>query len=100
MNEPSSSFLDSLFARARTARPDTARAQFAFETRLLARLREARQPERSGMGLLAWRMIPYLAVVVLGLGLVQMETGRESQEAQETASLQNPETVDLFATFQ
>jgi hypothetical protein len=100
VNESSSSFLDSLFARARAARPDTARAEFAFETRLLARLREARQPERSGMGFLAWRVMPYLAVIVLGLGLVQIETGRESQEAEDAASLQNPEMVDLFATFQ
>ena len=99
MNDSFSS-LDSLFARARAVRPDTARAAFAFETRLLARLREKGCPARSGMGLLAWRLLPYLALVVLGLGAFQWQSGHESQEAEQAASLQNPEAVDLFATFQ
>jgi hypothetical protein len=94
------SFLDPFFARARSVRPDTVPAEYAFETRLLARLREKKGPARSGMGLLAWRLSPYLAVVVLGLGAFQWETGHESQEAEQAASLQNPEAVDLFATFQ
>ena len=99
MNDSFSS-LDPLFARARAVRSDTARTEFAFETRLLARLREARTPVRSGMGVLAWRLLPYLALIVLGLGAVQWKTGHESQEAEQAASLQNPEAVDLFATFQ
>jgi hypothetical protein len=98
MNDSSS--LDPLFAHARDLRPDTARAEFAFETRLLARLRGARRPASFGMGLLAWRVMPYLALVVLGLGVIQVETERESQEAEQAASLQNPEAVDLFSTFQ
>jgi hypothetical protein len=98
MNDSSS--LDPLFARARALRPDTARAEFAFETRLLARLRGAQKPAHSGMGLLAWRVVPYLALLVLGLGVAQLETSRESQEAEQAASLQNPEAVDLFSTFQ
>jgi hypothetical protein len=99
MNEPASSSLDPLFARARAARPETTRAEFAFETRLLARLREARAPERSGLGSFAWRLLPYLALVVLGLGVVQVQADRASQQAQQAASLQNPDAVDLFATF-
>ncbi len=90
--------LDPLFARARTERSDTSRAEYAFETRLLARL--PKNEARSGVGALAWRLLPFFALVVFGLGVVQFETGRDSQDAEQAASLQNPETVDLFSTFQ
>ena len=90
--------LDSLFARARAERRDTSRAEYAFETRLLARL--PRQETRTNLGALAWRLLPFFSLVVLGLGFVQFETGRGAQDAEQAASLQNPETVDLFSTFQ
>jgi hypothetical protein len=90
--------LDPLFARARAERRDTLRIEYAFETRLLARL--PRQETRTNLGALAWRLLPFFALVVLGLGLVQFETGRGAQDAEQAASLQNPETVDLFSTFQ
>ena len=83
MNDPDYSSLDALFARARVSRLDTARAEFGFETRLLARLREMRAPARSGIGRFASRLLPY----------------RASQQAEQAASLQNPEAMDLFATF-
>ena len=64
--------LDRLFALARQARPDTARAELAFETRLLARLR-AEAAEREGFGIWAWRLAPWLgglaAAVTLAWGL-------------------------------
>ena len=90
--------LDPLFARARAERPDTSRAEYAFETRLLARL--PKNGSRSGVGALAWRLLPFFALVVLGLGVAQFEMSRDSQDAEQAASLQNPETVDLFSTFQ
>jgi hypothetical protein len=90
--------LDPLFARARAARPDTSRAEYAFETRLLARL--PKNEARSGIGALAWRLLPFLSLVVLGLGFVQFEMSRDSRDAEQAASLQNPETVDLFSTLQ
>jgi hypothetical protein len=90
--------LDPLFARARAERADTSRAEYAFETRLLARL--PKNESRSGLGVLAWNLLPFFALVVLGLGVFQFETGRDSQDAEQAASLQNPETVDLFSTFQ
>jgi hypothetical protein len=96
---PSDPLLDPLFARARAERRDTSRAEYAFETRLLANLPRPAE-KRTGMGALAWRLLPYLALVVLGLGIIQFETGRDSQDAERAASLQNPETVDLFSTFQ
>jgi hypothetical protein len=90
--------LDPLFARARAHRPDTGRAEYAFETRLLARLREAKKPV-SAWGLVSWRMIPLFAVLVLGLAVWQIELGPDSQEAAQVASLQNPEAADLVASF-
>lgn len=60
--------LDRLFAAARTAKPDTARAEYGFETRLLARLRaERRQPALWAAW--TWRLIPAFAVFVLALGV-------------------------------
>jgi hypothetical protein len=102
MNDSSSNPdpLDALFARARAERPDTSRAEYAFETRLLARLRQKSEPARGGIGLLAWRMLPFFAVVVLALGILQHESGSASQEAEQAASLQNPETVDLFSSLE
>jgi hypothetical protein len=90
--------LDPLFARARAERPDTSRVEYAFETRLLAHLPQ--KETRTGLGALAWRLLPFFALVVLGLGIVQFETGRGAQDAEQAASLQNPETVDLFSSFQ
>ncbi len=56
-----------LFAQARELRPDTSRAEFAFETRLCARLREQRVRGRS-----AWLRFAQPAVlgafVLVGLG--------------------------------
>ena len=91
--------LDSLFARARAERPDTSRAEYAFETRLLANLQKSGTSRGLSVGRLAWRLVPYFALVVLGLGVLQAEAAHQSQEAAQAASLQNPDVVDLFATF-
>ena len=69
--------LDALFRAARTDAPDTARLEFAFETRLLARLREERG---SGLFTWAWRLAPFFAAVAIAAGwwgrltIVQVET--------------------------
>ena len=58
--------LDRLFAAAREDVADTARAEFGFETRLLARMRS----ERSGSWLTwAWRLCPYFAALALAAGI-------------------------------
>ncbi len=41
MNDNTDKTLDALFSAARAALPDTARAEFGFETRLAARIRDA-----------------------------------------------------------
>ena len=58
--------LNTLLARARSAEPDLSRLEFAFETRLLARLREER-----GSSVLewAWRLCPVFAVLALAVSL-------------------------------
>jgi hypothetical protein len=102
MNEPSSDpQLDALFAAARTHRPVTARAEYAFETRLLARLRETRfaPAAASAWGLASWRLIPFLGLFVLGLVLWQDQAATVAQEAEQVAYVQNPDAADLCNGF-
>ena len=57
--------LDRLFSAAREDVADTSRAEYAFETRVLARLRA----ERGGSWLAwAWRLCPYFAALALAAG--------------------------------
>jgi len=58
--------LDALFRAARESAPDTSRIELAFETRLLARLRE---PRGASIFSWAWKLAPFFAVVVLALGM-------------------------------
>ena len=56
--------LDQLFQAARATRPDTARVEFGFETRLRARLLTEPPP----WFMFAWKLLPIFAAVVLVLG--------------------------------
>lgn len=58
--------LDELFAGARRAVPETSRLEYAFETRLLARLREEREVSVLTW---AWRLSPFFAAVAVALTL-------------------------------
>ena len=60
--------LNGLFKAARSVRPDTARTECGFETRLLARLRAEREQFVPWYGL-AWRLVPAFAVIVVVAGL-------------------------------
>ena len=75
MNEPPSSMsddeLDQLLADARRLRPATGRQEFAFETRLLARLGD----DRESLGRWSWRLLPWLAALVLALGIFSWSGG-------------------------
>lgn len=64
MNDNPNDPLDALFAAARADVPDTARAEFAFETRLAARLR-AEQSE--SLFAWAWRLCPFFAALALAV---------------------------------
>jgi hypothetical protein len=57
--------LDALFAAARDAAPETEAAEYAFETRLLARLREERGASWFGLAL---KLSPIFAALVIAAG--------------------------------
>ena len=77
MNNESDTQLDALFRAVRTEAPDTARAQFGFETRLMARLREDRG---ASIFAWAWKLAPFFAAIALAAGwwgrltMAQVET--------------------------
>ncbi|MEQ1860698.1 MAG: hypothetical protein ABMA13_12255 [Chthoniobacteraceae bacterium] len=57
--------LDRLLSAARADAPDTSRFEFAFETRLLARLREERN---ASVFAWAWKLAPFFAVLAIVAG--------------------------------
>ena len=77
MNDNPDPQLDAFFHAIRTAAPDTARAEFGFETRLMARLREERG---TGIFAWAWKLTPFFAAIALAAGwwgrlsIAQVET--------------------------
>ena len=85
--------LAALFARARAARPDTAAAEYAFETRLMARLR-AQEEAGSIWAMVSWRLLPFFAVCVVGLTLWHSEVVAETSDAEQTAFVENLDSLD------
>src|SRR5580658_1222045 len=66
MNDNLDEKLDALFTAARTtAAPDTSRAEYAFETRLAARLRAENAGSLSAW---AWKLCPFFAALALAVG--------------------------------
>jgi hypothetical protein len=89
--------LDALFARARAQRPDTSAAEYAFETRLLARLREERRPEPESVWAYAsWRLAPIFAALVVGLAVWHSEIVKETQSAEQLVYVDNPNTFESW----
>ncbi len=95
INPHPDSELNALFASARNHRVDTTGAQYAFETRLLARLRDARQAD-SIWAMVSWRLSPLFATCVLALAIWHSHVVDETNDAVILASTDNPETVDLW----
>jgi hypothetical protein len=60
--------LDKLFQTVRSVRPDTSRAEYGFETRLLALLRANREQPAPWYAL-AWKLMPAFAAIVVALGV-------------------------------
>jgi hypothetical protein len=73
--------LNQLFQAARGSRPDTSRAEYGFETRLLAALRENRE-QLAPWAALTWRLMPVFAAIVVVTGVwsynVQSQTATEA----------------------
>lgn len=57
--------LDRLFRAARGEAPDTSRFEFAFETRMLARLREERS---ASVFTWSWKLAPFFAALAIAAG--------------------------------
>jgi hypothetical protein len=94
MSEPDP--LDALFAAARQCRPDTSRAEFGFETRLMARLRERRQPDSLSLwSVVTWRMVPFFGACAVALALWNSALATQSEELTGASCLQHPDTVLL-----
>lgn len=94
MNESSQdSQLDALFALARQQRPNTSALEYAFETRLTARLREARSTS-SVWAMASWRLAPIFAVGLLALTLWYSYLTTETNEAEQLAYVQSAEPFD------
>ena len=87
--------LDALFASARAHRPDTSSVEFAFETRLLARLR-ARQEPGSIWAMVSWRLVPFFAACVVALTVWHSELVTQTDEAEQMAYIENPEPLDSW----
>jgi hypothetical protein len=73
--------LNELFRAVRTLPPDTSRAEYGFETRLLAAIREIRR-QPMPWATLAWRLMPVFAAIVVVAGAwsysVQSQMGAEA----------------------
>jgi hypothetical protein len=82
--------LDALFARARAAKADTAAAEYGFETRLMARLRDRRPwGPMPLLGSLSWRLMPVFAVIVLVLAFWHERVAADARDAEQISCLQN-----------
>jgi hypothetical protein len=68
MRDERDELLDSIFRKARMLTPDTSRVEEHFETRLMAVLAEKRS-ERDVWTAWTWRLVPWLAVIVLIVGI-------------------------------
>lgn len=99
MNDPDQDCqLDALFALARARRPDTSAAEFAFETRLLARLR-AQEETHSVWAMVSWRLIPFFAVCVVALTLWHSQVVTETSDAEQSSYAENAEPLDSWNTL-
>jgi hypothetical protein len=87
--------LDALFALARARRPDTSAAEFAFETRLLARLR-AQEETGSIWAMVSWRLMPFFAACVMALTLWHSQVVTETNDAEQASYAENPGTDDMW----
>jgi hypothetical protein len=90
--------LDALFAQARAQRPDTSTAEYAFETRLLARLRESNRTE-TVWATVSWRLMPFFAACVIGLAIWHDYAATAATDAATVSSADHPEMVDLVGGF-
>ncbi len=86
--------LDALFAAARARRADTSKAEYAFETRLMARLHSPRDTH-STWAMVSWRLIPFFGACIVALTIWQAEVASDTNDAAAVDGLINPVASDL-----
>ena len=94
MNDDTEEKLNALFAAARAEERDTSRAEYGFETRLAARLREEGGGSLSAW---AWKLCPFFAALALAAawwGHVNLRA-EAAKEAVTEATQENAEQVLL-----
>jgi hypothetical protein len=93
MNDNLDPKLEALFAAARAQVPDTSRVEYAFETRLAARLRA-----ENGASLFAWawRLCPFFAALALAVAWWSHSAERAEVYSQIVAEAA-PGNEDLLA---
>jgi len=90
--------LDKLFQAARSAPPDTSRAEYGFETRLLASLRTRREQPMPWFAV-AWKLMPVFAAIVLALGVwTVMGSGTSSSDLQSAITGDHIDTALVSLT--
>ena len=98
MNDPahlSDADLDALFALARMQPADTSAAEYAFETRLLARLR-SQQEAGSIWAKVSWRLIPFFAACVVALALWHSQVVTETNDAEQMTYVEGSTPLDSW----
>src|SRR5205809_6666297 len=97
MNNDSDHRLDTLFHAARLEVWDTARAEFGFETRLMARMREERG---SSVYSWAWKLAPFFAALAIAAGVWSRLPGaRTDAEATVLAEAARGDEERLLVTY-
>ena len=87
--------LDTLFRAARESAPDTSRAEYAFETRLAARLREERGASWLAWG---WRLSPFFAALVIASAVwCHSSTGIEADAETLLDAVRSGGQPEMFA---
>jgi hypothetical protein len=98
MSNNTDKILETLFAEARAAQPDTARVEFGFETRFAARLREE---TRGSLGAWAWKLCPFFAALALAVGwwsYLDLRSDTETQIVVEATRANDDQTLLAYMT--
>jgi uncharacterized membrane protein len=90
--------LDPLFAQARMHRPDTSKAEYGFETRLMARLRQ-KAPAVYPWSVVAWRLAPLFGVAVAALLAWEVQIAAATDDAEQASYVDTNLTVNSLSSF-
>jgi hypothetical protein len=96
MNDNLDRKLDALFVAARATAPDISRLEYAFETRLAARLREETS---ASLFAWAWRLCPFFAALALAVGWWSQTTQRTDPVAPLVAETSPANDEQLLVAY-